>query len=213
MARIFRDRREAGRLLGERLVSLGMGSDALILGLPRGGVEVAMEVAAALGAQMDVLVVRKLGVPGHEELAMGAIGPGGVRVLHQEVVGGLGISRGVIEEVERAERRELERREGAYRPGRPPLDLEGRRVVLVDDGIATGSTMRAAVAAVKAMGASETVVAVPVGAPDTLQVMEGEADQVVCLEAPETFHAVGSFYEDFRPVPDQDVIRAMAPGR
>jgi putative phosphoribosyl transferase len=179
----------------------------LVLGLPRGGVPVAAEVAKALSAPLDVLVARKLGVPAQPELAMGAIAAG-VRVVHQAVVDALAIAPGVIDAVAAREGAEVARREESYRAGRPPLDVAGRTVVAVDDGLATGSTMRAAVAALRARGAGRIVVAVPVGARETCQDLAGEADEVVCALTPAGFHAVGQWYSDFTQTTD-DEIRAL----
>ncbi|MGI8806696.1 MAG: phosphoribosyltransferase [Acidimicrobiales bacterium] len=204
----FRDRVDAGRILAARLGHLAGRGDLLVLALPRGGVPVAHEVAQALDAPLDVLLVRKLGVPGQPELAMGAIAGGGVRVLHQAVVDALGLTAGAIDAVAQREGAELARREQAYRGGRPPLHLAGRTVVLVDDGLATGSTMRAAVASVRAQLAGRIVVAVPVGARETCEALAGEADEVVCAHMPRSFVAVGQWYDDFSPTND-DQIRAL----
>ncbi len=202
----FRDRSEAGRLLAARLEPAYAGrSDVIVLGLPRGGVPVALEIARGLGAPLDVFVVRKLGVPGHEELAMGAIASGGVIVLNDEVVRELGLDRAIIEEVAEREARELARRELAYRGGRPPPDVAGRAAILVDDGLATGSTMRAAVAALRRQGPAAVVVAVPVGAYSTCVDLAREVDDLVCLATPEPFYAVGLWYEDFRQTTDAEV--------
>src|SRR4051794_18326645 len=189
MADRFRDRSEAGRILAAKLSAYANRPDVLILGLPRGGVPVAFEVARALDAPLDVFLVRKLGVPGYEELAMGAIATGGVVVLNDEAVRGLGIPERTIEAVAARERRELERRERAYRDGRPAPDVQGRTVILVDDGLATGSTMRAAVAALRRQGPARIVVAVPVGAAGTCADLQAEADEVVCGRTPAPFHA------------------------
>jgi putative phosphoribosyl transferase len=201
----FLNRSDAGRELAAQLVEYAGRDDVVVLALPRGGVPVGYEAAAALGAPLDVFLVRKLGVPGHKELALGAIASGGVRVINEPVVESLGISEEVIEDVEAEERRELERRERAYRDGRPPLDLSGKTVILVDDGVATGSTMRAAVAAVRRLGPARVVVAVPVGAIDTCAELEQEADAVVCLATPEPFFGVGLWYEDFSQTTDDEV--------
>lgn len=205
----FRDRREAGRLLGEALAARG-GSQVLVLALPRGGVPVGYEVAARLGAALDVLVVRKLGVPGHEEFAMGAIAPGGVRVLDRALLGELGSSAVALEGVVAREQRELERRERAYRGDRPPPDVRGRTGIVVDDGLATGATMRAAVQALRAMGVARLRVAVPVGPASTCAALRGEVDDVVCLRMPEPFHAVGLWYEDFPQTGDDEVRGLLA---
>ena len=200
----YRDRREAGRVLGERLASLAGRQDILVLGLPRGGVPVAWEVARRLGAPVDVFVVRKLGFPGHEELAMGAIASGGVRVLNPEVVA-YGVTRDDIERVTEQERRELERRERLFRGDRPPIRVADRTVILVDDGLATGSTMRAAVRALRQEQAGRIIVAVPIASPSTCAEMEDEADEVVCAATPEPFRAVGLWYDDFTQTTDEEV--------
>src|SRR3954469_12026711 len=214
--RRFRDRAEAGRLLAERLRQYAGRDDVVVLGLPRGGVPVAFEVARALGAPLDVFLVRKLGVPGHEELAFGAIATGGTRVLNEEVVESLGIPLEWIEAIDAKERRELERQDRAYRGERPPPDLAGRTVILVDDGLATGATMSAAVRAVRQEGAERIVVAVPVADPEVCDVLRGEADDVVCLMTPRPFRAVGIWYEDFSQTSDEEVRelleRANRPG-
>jgi len=204
----FRDREDAGRFLAEELVGLSARANVLVLGLPRGGVPVAFEVARRLGAPLDVFVVRKLGVPGHEELAMGAIASGGVRVLNEGVVDELGIPPAMIDAVEAEERGELERREHAYREGRPPAPIKGRTVVLVDDGLATGATMRAAVTAVRKLAPAEVVVAVPVAAEPTCEEIRKTADVVVCPRTPEHFYAVGQWYDDFSQTTD-DEVRAL----
>jgi putative phosphoribosyl transferase len=201
---LLRDRRHAGRQLAERLRHLE-GQDVVVLALPRGGVPVAYEIAVALGAPLDVFIVRKLGVPGHEELAMGAIASGGVQVLNEDVVQAVQAGASEIEGVARRERAELARREQAYRPGRPPLEVRGRTAVLVDDGLATGASMRAAVAALRRMEPAAIVVAVPVGAPETCAAIRAEADEVVCGAMPEPFWAVGRWYEDFTQTEDDEV--------
>jgi putative phosphoribosyl transferase len=179
--------------------------DVVVLALPRGGVPVAYEIARALDAPLDVFVVRKLGVPGHRELAMGAIASGGVRVLSPDVVSWYGIPEAVIDEVARDEQAELERRERTYREGRTPVELRDRVVLLVDDGLATGATMKAAVEAVRAHAPSRIVVAVPVGAPDTCRELEHMADEIVCARSPEFFSAVGQWYVDFSQTTDEEV--------
>lgn len=205
----FRDRIEAGRLLAERLVSYRDRSDVVVLALPRGGVPIAHEVASALHVPFDVYVVRKLGVPGHEELAMGAIAPGGVRLINREVVDALGIPPAVIESAAINEQIELDRREQVYRGTRAPLRLAEATVILVDDGLATGSTMRAAVMAVRQQQPARVVVAVPVGASTTCQELAREADEVVCLRTPEPFVAVGLWYIDFTQTSDRDVQQLL----
>lgn len=205
----YRDRVEAGAALGA-LVRAEHGAEGglIVLGLPRGGVPVANEVAHELDAPLDLMIVRKLGVPGHEELAMGAIASGGVRVLNADVVSMLGIPQHVIDDVARREGVELERRERAYRGARPYPALEGKRVVLVDDGLATGATMRAAVAAARRHEPAAVIVAVPVAPPDTVATLRAEADDVVCPATPEPFFGVGQWYEDFRQT-DDDEVRAL----
>jgi predicted phosphoribosyltransferase len=202
---LFRDRTEAGRQLAAKLTAYADRPDVLVLALPRGGVPVAFEVARALHAPLDVFLVRKLGVPGHEELAMGAIASGGVRVLNEDAVRGLGIPDDVLDAVSEGELRELERRERAYRGGRPAPPVRGRTVILVDDGLATGSTMRAAVAALRRQGPARVVVAVPVGSPETCAEFQAEADEAVCARTPEPFYAVGLWYEDFSQTSDEEV--------
>lgn len=205
----FDDRVQAGRELAARLTAHPGLEDAVVLGLPRGGVPVAAQVAAALGAPLDVFVVRKLGVPGQPELAMGAIAGGGVRVLNESLVRQLGVSEAAIDDVAGRESTELARREREYRGDRPPVPIADRTVVLVDDGLATGATMRAAVEAVRTAGPARIVVAVPVGAPETCQSMDEVADDVLCLHAPERFGAVGAFYVDFGQTSDDEVRRAL----
>jgi predicted phosphoribosyltransferase len=202
---LFRDRRDAGRQLAARLARYAGRADLLVLALPRGGVPVAYEVARALHAPLDVFVVRKLGVPGREELAMGALASGGVRVLNQEVVHALQIPEEVIDEVTAAEQAELERRERAYRDDRPPPEVHGRTVFIVDDGLATGSTMHAAVAALRQLDPARIIVAVPVAAPEACADFEGEADETVCAETPQPFYAVGLWYGDFSQTTDDEV--------
>jgi putative phosphoribosyl transferase len=205
MPTVFRDRTEAGQRLAERLSAYAGRPDVLVLGLPRGGVPVAYEVARALGAPLDVFVVRKLGVPGHQELAMGAIATGGVCVLNEEVVQGLNIPARLIEAVAARELQELERREQAYRGDSPLPEVHGRTVILVDDGLATGSTMRAAVAAVRRLEPARIVVAVPTAAPSTCEEFRHEADDCVCEITPDPFYAVGLWYEDFSQTTDDEV--------
>jgi putative phosphoribosyl transferase len=202
----FRDRIEAGQLLGRELAArLGVIDDAIVLALPRGGVPVGAEVAKALGAPLDVFIVRKLGVPGHEELAMGAIASGGVRVLNRDVLDYARITPQQIDAVAAREERELSRREAEYRGNRAPLDVRGRTVIIVDDGLATGSTMRAAVQALRAMEPKRVIVAVPVGAEQTCEEFRKIVDEMVCLRTPEPFEAVGLWYEDFTQTTDEEV--------
>jgi putative phosphoribosyl transferase len=206
MVRRFKDRSEAGRLLADKLQVYAGKPDVLVLALPRGGVPVAFEVAKALGAPMDVFLVRKLGTPGQRELAMGAIASGGVRVLNDDVVNLLGISDEVIDRVAAEEQEEMRRRERAYRQDRPPLDLKDRTVILVDDGLATGSTMQAAVAAARQLNPARIVVAIPVAPPSTLDEFKREADEVVCALAPDQpFDGVGRWYLDFSQTTDDEV--------
>lgn len=206
----FRDRAEAGRLLGERLARQGDLGDVVVLGLPRGGVPVARQVARALGAPLEAFLVRKLGLPGQPELAMGAIASGGIRVLNEELVRELRLAGELIDRVAEREAAELERRESTYRGGRAFPDLSGKAVVLVDDGLATGATMRAAVEAVRSRGPRRVVVAVPTAPPHALQELRGRVDGLVWLLAPDPFHAVGLWYQDFREVSDDDVRRLLA---
>ncbi len=206
----YADRQEAGQALARELHRYADRDDVVVLGLPRGGVPVAYEVAQSLHAPMDVFVVRKLGVPGHEELAMGAIASGGVRVLNQDVVRGYRLSDTTIEEVARTEGAELARREHAYRKGRAPQPLKGRIVILVDDGLATGSSMRAAVQAARDLGPSRIIVAVPVGASETCRALEQLADEVVCAFTPDPFTAVGLWYDDFSPTTDDEVRQLLS---
>lgn len=206
----FRDREHAGKILASRLPTWAGRSDAVALALPRGGVPVAYEIARALRLPLDVFVVRKLGVPGHEELAMGAVASGGGVVLNDDVVAHLGVPAAAVrQEVER-EQAEVARREAAYRGDRPPLDLRGATALLVDDGVATGATVLAAVQAARAAGASEVVVAVPVGAPDSLARIAREADDVVCPQRPRALRSVGEWYLDFAQTSDEEVRQALA---
>src|SRR5213596_2118823 len=205
MERAFANRTEAGRLLAEKLVNYAGRADVIVLGLPRGGVPVAFEVAQRLGALLDVFIVRKLGVPGFEELAAGAIASGGVRVLNEDVMRAIPHADEAINAITARETAELERREQIYREGRPPPELRDRIVILVDDGLATGATMRAAVKALRERGAAKIVVAVPVGPPDTCHEIEQLADETVCLNSPPFFQAVGQYYEDFSQTSDDDV--------
>ena len=206
----FRDRTQAGQRLAERLQAYAGRDDVVVLALPRGGVPVAFEVARALGAPLGVFVVRKLGVPGHEELAMGAIASGGVVLLDEGLVQALGLGRDELERTVAAELRELERREQAYADNRKPPEVEGKTVVLVDDGLATGSTMRAAALAVRRLSPTRIVVAVPVAAPETCEELRTVADETVCVLTPHPFRAVGLWYEDFAQTSDDEVRRLLA---
>jgi len=208
--RAFEDRLEAGRELARLLATIDNPQDVVVLALPRGGVPVAYEIALALGAALDVFVVRKLGTPGHQELAMGAIASGGIRVLNDEVVHALGIRPDQIDAVARREQAELERRDASYRGGRPLRSLTGRTVILVDDGLATGSTMKAAVQAVKQQHPARVIVAVPVGAAETCRALGAIADQVICARTPTPFSAVGQWYRDFSQTSDDEVIALLS---
>jgi predicted phosphoribosyltransferase len=209
----FADRADAGRRLAERLRDYADRDDVVVLGLPRGGVPVAVEVARALAAPLDVFLVRKLGVPGREELAFGAIASGGARVLNRDVVATLGIDERTIEQVAAREQVELERRAEAYRGTAEPPDVRGRAAILVDDGLATGASMRAAVVAVRGLGPERVVVAVPAAARQTCDDLARDVDEVVCLLTPEPFFAVGMWYRDFSETTDDDVRTALAGGR
>jgi predicted phosphoribosyltransferase len=206
----FRDRRDAGRQLAQRLLAYADVPGVRVLALPRGGVPVAYEVAFALRAPLDIFLVRKLGVPGQRELAMGAIATGGVRILNEDVVQALGIPEEIIATITAEEQPELERRERRYRGDRPALDLRGRTVIIIDDGLATGSTMRAAVAAVRRQQPARIVVAVPVAAPSTYEALQIEVDELVCVFTPEPFHAVGLWYEDFSQTTDEEIQDLLA---
>jgi predicted phosphoribosyltransferase len=212
-SRPFRDRAHAGRFLAERLRQYANRQDVLVLALPRGGVPVAYEVAKALHVPMDIFLVRKLGVPGHEELAMGAVASGGVRVLNKDVVRSLGIPDAAIDRVAEKELTELSRREQAYRGNRPEPEIRGRTVILVDDGLATGSTMRAAAQALAMKKPAKIVVAVPIASSDTCEALSREVDEVVCAVTPEPFYAVGLWYDDFDQTTDDDVRALLAESR
>ena len=204
-SQVFQNRREAGRELAKRLEKFRDGGDLVVLALPRGGVPVAFEVARALDAPLDIFLVRKLGLPGHPELAMGAIATGGVRVLNDDVVGWYGVPEAAIDEVARVEQIELERRERDYREGREPVSVRGRTVLLIDDGLATGSTMKAAVQAVRAQHPARIVVAVPVAAAETCHEFAEIVEEIVCVRTPEPFSAVGLWYRDFSQTTDDEV--------
>ncbi|MFW6093746.1 MAG: phosphoribosyltransferase [Pseudomonadota bacterium] len=204
------DRAAAGHALAETLASNPANTGALVLALPRGGVPVAYEIAKRLNAELDLMLVRKLGTPGQPELAAGAIASGGIRVLNDDVVGALHLSHEALEQVAAREQRELERREQLYRGDRPRPAVAGRTVILVDDGIATGSTMRAAIAALRRQQPSRLVVAVPVAPEDTLRILATEADEVVCLATPVPFRAIGQWYRHFEQVDDDTVRRLLA---
>jgi len=203
---IFLNRTEAGIKLAARLTAYANRPDVIVLGLPRGGVPVAFEVARALHVPLDIFLSRKLGVPSQEELAFGALASGGVRVLDQEIIDEVGISKTEIEQVTDRVKKELERRELVYRAGRPPLKVEGNTVILVDDGIATGSSIRAGVSALKQMKPARIVIAVPVAPVSTCNRLRAEVDELVCLYMPESFFAIGQFYEDFSQLTDEEVI-------
>ncbi len=207
------DRREAGRLLASALGHYANRADVLVLALPRGGVPVAYEVATALGTGLDIFLVRKLGLPGHPEYAMGAIATGGVQVLNDEAIGWYRVPQDVVEAVVASETLELQRREAAYRDGRTAAPIAGKVAIIVDDGLATGSSMRAAVTAVRKLAPSRIVVAVPVGAPSTCRDLQAIADEVVCARTPEPFSAVGQWYRNFSQTEDDEVrtlLRAHA---
>jgi putative phosphoribosyl transferase len=209
-ARRFRDRVEAGRRLAQRLSEYADRDDVIVLGLPRGGVPIAAEVAKALAAPLDVFLVRKVGLPGYEELAMGAVASGGVLVLDEGLIRRLGIGREQLERGISAELQELERREQAYRGGGDPLDLEGKTVILVDDGLATGASMRAAAEAVRRLDPARIVVAVPVAAEETCDQFRDVVDEVVCDVTPRPFNAVGLWYQDFSQTSDDEVRGLLA---
>jgi predicted phosphoribosyltransferase len=210
MERRFSDRVDAGQKLAESLGVYANRDDVIVLALPRGGVPVAYQVAQRLRVPLDIFVVRKLGVPGYEELALGAIASGGVRVLNEDVVRILPNAQQIVEAVTANEMLEVERREHAYREDRPPLDVRERTIILVDDGLATGATMHAAVQALREQNPAKIVVAIPVCAPETCLEMQKIADEVVWLYAPEWFHGVGQFYEDFSQTSDDEVRRLLA---
>jgi predicted phosphoribosyltransferase len=206
----FKDRTQAGKLLARELREFAGRADAVVLALPRGGVPVGFAIAQRLGIELDILLVRKLGMPGHEEYAMGAVGSGGVRVLQPGVPGLMGVSAAQVEAVTQRELAELERRERAYRGARKPLALAGRTAILVDDGVATGSTMLAAIRVARGLGPDRLVLAVPVAPPQTLAALEGEVDALVCLSAPPLFRSVGQWYDAFDQTSDEEVQDLLA---
>lgn len=207
---LFRDRRDAGRKLAQKLVAYAGRSDVIVLALPRGGVPVAYEVALALHAPLDIFIVRKLGLPGHEELAIGAIASGSARVLNKDIIQYLNISEEAIDAIAQRELQELERRERAYRGNRPPLNVENHTIILIDDGLATGASMRAAVAGLRAQNPAHIVVAVPTAAPETCEALEPEVDQMICATTPEPFYGVSRWYEDFSQTTDEEVKTLLA---
>jgi putative phosphoribosyl transferase len=209
----FRDRADAGKQLAEKLSKYSARGDVIVLALPRGGVPVAYEVAKALNAPLDVFLVRKIGLPSHEEFAMGAIASGGTVLINDEVTRTYGVSQQHVDAAIARERSELERREREYRGPRKLPDLRGRTVILVDDGLATGASMRAAAAAVRALGPARIVVAVPIAPAETCEVLREEADEVVCALTPEPFYAVGLWYQDFAQMTDSEVTELLERGR
>ena len=211
--RPFRDRRHAGRILADHLHAYAGRGDVMVLALPRGGVPVAFEVARALRCPLDIFTVRKLGVPGHEEYGFGAIATGGVRVLDEDVVRSLGLPLRVIERIAERERAELVRRERAYRDDLPPPDITGKTVIVVDDGLATGVSMRAAIQALRALRPAAIVVAVPTGARQTCEDLRPEVSALICASMPEPFSAVGGHYDDFRPTSDEEVCQLLREAR
>ena len=213
MGERFRDRRDAGQRLAERLQTYAGRNDTIVLGLPRGGVPVAYEVARALELPLDVFVVRKLGLPWHQELAMGALASGGVRLINQHLIRQLGVSESEVERITRQEQQELERRELRFRGSRAFPDLKGKTVLLIDDGLATGASMRVAVTALRQEGAKRVVVGVPVASPDTCDSFRDITDDIVCVVTPEPFHAVGLWYEDFGQTTDEEVHDLLDRGR
>ena len=210
---LYKDRVDAGKRLAKELSKYANRSDVLILALPRGGVPVAFEVAKELNVKMDVFIVRKLGVPGNEELAMGAISSDNIRVLNEDVVRSFQIPERVINMVAENELRELERRERAYRGDRPKPEISGSTVILIDDGLATGATMRAAAAAIKIKNPAKIVVAVPTGAPDTCELFRREVDEVICVATPEPFYGVGAWYGNFSQTTDEEVCDLLNKAR
>jgi len=208
--RLLSDRREAGRLLAEKLMGYAGRGDTIVLGLPRGGVVVAFEVAKALDVPLDIFLVRKLGAPGQEELAVGAIASGGVRVMNQDVVDALGLSQAQIEAIAAREQVELERRERAYRGELLPPDLAGKTLIVVDDGLATGASMRTALRSLRSHSPARIVLAVPTAPRSTYAALEREVDEAVCLMTPEPFYAIGQWYADFSQTSDQEVVKLLS---
>ncbi|HHY83956.1 MAG TPA: phosphoribosyltransferase [Verrucomicrobia bacterium] len=205
MGPLYQDRSDAGRALAEKLVHHANDPSALVLALPRGGVPVAFEIARALNAPLDIFVVRKLGVPGYEELAMGAVASGGVRVLNEELIHRLNVPPSAIDAVSQEEAQELERCERAFRGAREPASIRGRTVILVDDGLATGASMRAAIRALRQCEPAYLTVAVPIGSKDTCDQFRAEVDELICGDTPEPFFAVGTWYANFLPISDEEV--------
>lgn len=206
----FRNRTEAGQILAQHLMAYANGENLLVLALPRGGVPVAFEVATALNVPLDVCIVRKLGVPGHKELAMGAIASGGIGVLNYDVINTLGINKEIIQAVATEELQELQRRDRTYRGDVPPIDVKNKTVILIDDGIATGSTIRAAIALLKQQQPANIVVAVPVAPASTYKELQSEVDEIVCLQIPEVMSAIGVWYDDFSQTTDEEVRELLA---
>ena len=202
---LFKDRRDAGKKLAQKLIDYSGREDMVVLALPRGGVPVAYEVSLALQAPLDIFIVRKLGWPGHEEMAIGAIASGGVKVLNEDIVRYLNIPNTLIDAVAQRELRELERREREYRGKRPPLELKDHIVIIIDDGLATGASMRAAIVGVRAHAPAQIVAAVPTAALETCKALEPEVDQIICASTPEPFYGVGRWYEDFSATTDDEV--------
>ncbi len=206
---LFRDRHDAGRKLATRLIKYGNRKDVVVLGLPRGGVPVAFQVAQQINAPLDVFIVRKLGVPGHDELAMGAIASGNITFLNNQLIQQMNISQPQVASTAAREKQELARRETLYRRGRSPHELKGKQVIVVDDGLATGASMRAAVSAISKLCPAKLIVAVPVAAPETCQMFQQYADEVVCVATPESFMSVGSWYRDFHQTTDHEVQKLL----
>lgn len=206
----FPNRTEAGRMLAQQLKSYANQENLLVLGLPRGGVPVAFEVAKALNAPLDICIVRKLGVPGQKELAMGAIAAGGIGVLNYDVINTLGIDKEVIQVVAAEELQELERRDRTYRGDAPPINVKNKTVILIDDGIATGSTIRAAIAILKQQQPTKIIIAIPVAPASTYQELKSEVDEIVCLQIPELMSAIGLWYDDFSQTTDEEVSQVLA---